>query len=212
MKKTIHRLLFAAIVPALIILSSCSSTQLVGEWKSADYSGPGFKKFVILAMFKEASLRQTYENEFVRIFKRDGNVDAVSSLSMLDPDKEYKQDEMEKIFNDNQIDAIIIINLKDKETGTTYVPGSYNYTPAPYFGFYYTAYFNFYSGFYSPGYTVQTTTYIIDINLYGNSDDKHLWQGETKSIDPASVNTMADEIASITLQKLFSDAYILKSK
>lgn len=208
--KTISKTL--VVVLAAILFSSCFSTSLVGDWKAPDYSGTGFKKFVVMAMFNDLGMRKIYEEQFVNIFSRDGGVSAISSLSVLQPDKQYAQNELEDIFNKNNVDAIIILNLKDKSTTNNYVPGQVNYVPAGYYNYYFNCYSTFYTTVYTPGYTYQSTTYTVDINLYANSDDKLLWQGETKSIDPASANEMADEIASITLRSMFSNGFVNKTK
>lgn len=54
---------------------SCASTQLTDNWKDSAYTGPAYKKIMVVALMKRDDLRKPVEDEFRGQLKAKG-VDA----------------------------------------------------------------------------------------------------------------------------------------
>lgn len=178
MKKIILPLIFAA---AIIIPGSCSSTQITGVWKDENYKSGFFKKIVVVALFDNLTTRQTLEYSITSALKESGN-DAVSSLKFMAPNVQYKYADMEKLFDQNGIDGILIINLKSIDKKQTYVQGSVYYAPEAYY-YVYNSYYTMYTARQEPGYIDEKDIVTIQTNLYQNSNDKLIWSAESKTIE-----------------------------
>ena len=59
-------------------LAACASTELVNQWSNPAYTSPSFKKVMVIGVTKQASIRRTFEDEFVAQLKAAG-VNAIPS-------------------------------------------------------------------------------------------------------------------------------------
>jgi hypothetical protein len=82
-------LLFAA---ALMILSCASPMHLTDNWRNSTYTGPAYKKIMVVAMTKRDYLRQPIENEFAKQLKSQGVEAATCHDSFPDPDKATREE------------------------------------------------------------------------------------------------------------------------
>jgi hypothetical protein len=100
-------LLFAA---ALLTLSCASPMRLTDDWKSSAYTGPAYKKVMVVAMTKRIEMRQSFEDEFVRQLKSRGVEAAACHECIPDPDK-VTREELIKVSQGMGIEAYLIVRV-----------------------------------------------------------------------------------------------------
>lgn len=100
-------LLFAA---ALLTLSCASPMRQTDDWKSSTYTGPAYKKIMVVAMTKRIEMRQSVEDEFVRQLRSRGVEAAACHECIPDPDK-VTREELIKVSQGMGIEAYLIVRV-----------------------------------------------------------------------------------------------------
>jgi hypothetical protein len=187
-------LILIVVSAGLFLITGCSSTKLTAVWKEPTYTNnQPLKKIFVLGIFDRLSSRQVFENEIAELLKQSGT-DAIVSLSVMPPNKEYKYNELQSKLESLNVDGILIVRLKELDKALQYMPGYFGFYGAP-FG-YYRHYYGGYWGFgMSPGYVSEYNIYQIESNLYISKDDKLVYSAESRSVDPFSCEGMADDIS-----------------
>ncbi|HBY57394.1 MAG TPA: hypothetical protein DEG96_05980 [Candidatus Atribacteria bacterium] len=147
MKRKYFVLILILIITLWLI--GCAKTKL-DTVKNPELSHIKFEKILIVAPFTDIGLRRQTENVFVSKFAS-ADMTAVSSLELIPPIKEYTDQELLNILDQNRIDGILTVALKDFWTTKSYVPrSSSTHGSASLYGnsLYYRSYTQEYGGYY----------------------------------------------------------------
>ena len=198
---------------AALALSSCSSnTSIVNSWRDPKITvaQEHFKKVLVVALVKDEASRRTAENRIAAsnpIFK-------TSYQYLNETTKELTQDQKLKILHDENFDGVITMRLVSTEKETNYVPGTYT-------GMYYGGFDGLYSGmygygfgnwygmyspaFYDPGYYQETTSYMVETNVFSLKENKLIWTGTTKSDYVTDLGSTVDAIMQAVVKEMRKD-------
>ena len=201
------------ILPAYIILITvlvaCNSTRITTCWREPNkqVSLNKLDKVLVVALFKTETARHKSEDQMVAFLKGKG----VASYDYLDAgyDKKNEQALRDKITKDG-FDGAITMRLVDVEKEKNYFSGNTSFPP-PYnrsFGGYYYWNMPFYS---SPEYFATTKTYTVETNVFSIKEDKIIWSGITKTIDPDGVNIMMKEIVLVIYKRMLKEGFISRN-
>lgn len=185
---------FTAICFAVLLLgNSCTpSTKIISSWKEPDKAVITGKlnKVLVVALFKSETSRHIAEDKMAAYLKNKG----VVSYNYLDAAISVKNENAirDKIKMDG-FDGAVTMRLVDVDKEQKYTPGNIPSYPSYYrnfSGYYYRnwSYFN------TPGYYTTTKTYTVETNVFSIKEDKIIWSGITKSVDPEGVDRMTTEI------------------
>ena len=100
-------LLFAA---TLLTLSCASPMRLTDNWRNSTYTGPAYKKIMVVAMTKQDDMRQSIEDEFAKQLRSRGVEAAVCHECIPDPDK-VTREELAKVSQGMGIEAYLIVRV-----------------------------------------------------------------------------------------------------
>lgn len=204
MKKTIP----AALLLAVIITISCTSTRITSSWREPDKTVAVDKlsKVLVVALFKDETSRHKAEDQMAGYLNGKG----VVSYSYLDSkfDKKNEDALREKIRKDG-FDGVVTMRLVDVDKEKLYMPGNTSLYPAYYRNFsgYYYRSWSYYS---TPGYYATSKTYTIETNVYSVKEDKIIWSGLTETTDPDGVKKMTEEVAEVVYKKMLKEGFITK--
>ncbi len=100
------------LVVAAFLALSCASTpmQLTDNWRNSTYTGPAYKKIMVVAMTKRDDLRRSIEDEFARQFKARGVESATCHECIPDPDR-VTREELAKVSQGMGIEAYLIVRF-----------------------------------------------------------------------------------------------------
>jgi hypothetical protein len=126
------RIFALALAVALGLTACAASTKIVNQWVSPDYTSPRFRKIMVIGVSKQASIRRTFEDEFVTQLKAAG-VEAVPSYLYIPEDGQVEESRLQAAVKQAGANAVIITRLVRIEKKTEVSPGFYQ--PGP-FGFY----------------------------------------------------------------------------
>lgn len=198
---------------AVLALSGCgSNTTIVNSWRDPNITvaQEHFKKVLVVALVKDEASRRTAENRIAAsnpIFK-------TSYQYLNETTKQLTQEQKLKILQDENFDGVVTMRLVSKEKETNYVPGSYT-------GMYYGGFDGLYAGmygygfgnwygmyspyFYDPGYYQETTSYMVETNVFSLKENKLIWTGTTKSEYVNDLGSTVDAIMEAVIKEMRKD-------
>ncbi len=186
----------------ILILASCATTKLTTVWKDENFHGT-IGKVVVVGAFREPSIRNFFEDEFVRQLKSRG-VDAVASYTIVPIGELKRKGFLMTEIRRSGADAALVTRLVDKKTVGSYVPGEVYVVPN-----YYRRWGPYFDYIYQPGYMVREEYAYAETNVYDTKDEKLIWAARSRTLMSGSrrdliksfVRTMTDEMASDKLIK-----------
>jgi hypothetical protein len=129
------------ILPLMLMGASAAygkSTKLVASWKNPEYSGPIFRRILVLGMSAKPGVRADFEDALSKLVVRDGIEAIPGNTILLRPegtqlDLSYLKTQVKEF----KIDAVIVSRLVKVDKNITYVPGQPYVMPYPYYGSFY---------------------------------------------------------------------------
>jgi len=203
---------------SLVFLVSCSSgTAIVSSWRDPDVSNSNteFKKILVVALVKDEATRRITENRIAAIGPKFHSSYAILNGTSLDLTKDQKL----KILQDENYDAVVTMRLVDTVKETNYVPGTntsmyYGGMGGMYGGMYGYGFNNWYGAYspmyYDPGYYQDTTSYLVETNIFSLKANKLVWTGTTKSSNGSDVGLLVDSIIATVMEQMKKDGSIPK--
>jgi hypothetical protein len=174
--------ILALIIAVVLCVAACAaSTKIVNQWTSPDYISPRFKKIMVIGVSKQASIRRTFEDEFVTKLKAAG-VEAAPSYLYIPEDGQVDESRLQAAVKQAGADAVIITRLVRVEKKREVSPGFYQ--PAP-FGFY-GGYSAAWLGYYEPPRVYQYDVYISETSLYDMN--QLVWAGTAETTDSGDIS------------------------
>ena len=183
---------------AALMFAGCAATELVNQWSNPAYTSPSFKRVMVIAVTRQASIRRNFEDEFVTQLKAAG-VDAVPSYQYIQDEGQVEEPLLNKAVLAAGADAAIITRLVRREQKTDITPGFYQ--PAPTFGFY-GWYSSGWVGYYEPPRVYQYEVYTSETSLYDVRKNQVVWTGTAQTTAPGDINKEIRDYAEIMIQAL----------
>lgn len=208
--------IFMFLGAAIIVLSSCSSTNVSASWKNPAYIGKNFNKILIWGLSDNVSARATVEDEMA-YFLNLKKITSVSGSDIAPPNRKalpHTMEDSKKILDRNGFDGVLTMGLISKKEKTRYVQGSGVYTPMAYghYGSFYSYYPYMYGNAYQQGH-YETSEYIyIETNLWDVETGKLVWSAQTKTVDPSSIESFANSYARDIVSELIKREIIIPNK
>jgi len=201
------------ILLAAIILSGCgSNTSIVSSWRDPKITvaQEHFKKVLVVVLVKDEASRRTAENRIAasnEIFK-------TSYQYLNESTSQFTKEQKLKILQDENFDGVITMRLVSTEKETNYVPGTYTgmyyggfdgmYTNV--YGYGFGNWYGMYSpSFYDPGYYQETTSYMVETNIFSLKENKLIWTGTTKSEYVTDLGQTVDAIMQAVVAEMRKD-------
>jgi hypothetical protein len=201
------------ILLAAIIVSSCgSNTSIVNSWRDPKITiaQEHFKKVLVVVLVKDEASRRVAENRVAAsnpIFK-------TSYQYLNETITQLTKEQKLKILQDENFDGVITMRLVSIDKETNYVPGTYT-------GMYYGGFDGMYTGvygygfgnwygmyspsFYDPGYYQETTSYMVETNIFSLKENKLIWTGTTKSDYVTDLGQTVDAIMQAVVAEMRKD-------
>lgn len=177
--------IFAIIMVLVLFLGACSTITVTGQWKDQKYKAGPLNKYIVIGLFKKMSARETIENTLADALKKSG-VDAVSSLTVLTPDREINRNDkdLDNFFHLLGIDGVLIVKMTGMQKSEKYVGATTYYSAipgVPFSGPYMSYYYNYYHSVAIPGYFEDYFSILLECSLFINTTNKLIWKAEARS-------------------------------
>ena len=183
---------------ATLGMGSCTSTQVVQQWSNARYSSASFKKLMVIGVTKQASIRRSFEDEFVAQLKAAG-VNATPSYLYIPQDGPVGEAVFTRALKEAGADAVIITRLVRVQQKTEIAPGYYAPDPGMAVHPLYTTAWNDY---YEPPIVYRSVLYTCETVLYDTSKNQVVWKGTAQTDSQGNVQQEIKDYAEAVIAAL----------
>lgn len=206
------------ILLVILVFCSCgSNTSIVSSWRDPKITvaQEEFKKVLVVALVKDEASRRITENRIAA----SNTIFRTSYQYLNETTSNLTKEQKLKILQDENFDGVITMRLVSTEKETNYVPGTYT-------GMYYGGFDGMYTGmygygfgnwygmysptFYDPGYYQETTSYMVETNIFSLKDNKLIWTGTTKSDYVTDIGQTVDAIMQAVVAEMRKDGSLPK--
>jgi hypothetical protein len=193
----------AALGCLVIVTYGCApSSSLISKWHDPSFQGPPIGKMLVIAVRKDATKRNVWEDAFTGELMKRGI--AATSSHILFPDDPPDTNQVIATIQTNGFDGVLAILMLPTEMNTHYVKGYVSMEPEGiHQGPNWQRYWNTYVVIHHPGYidTQKVAFRAIDVSTTGNNG-RMIWNATSKTADPDSVQDLQKGIAGLVVSEL----------
>ena len=106
-----NKIKLAALLIFALIVTNCTHTRVV-SFTDPDAGSKLYNRIAVVANVNDLSDRLAIETKMVETLL-DNGVNAVSSLSLLPPTREFTIEQEDEIFKNNKVEALAVIQIAD---------------------------------------------------------------------------------------------------
>jgi hypothetical protein len=211
-KGFLMKTLLRAVVPALavLVLSSCTTTNLVQTWRDPNYRAQPVNRIFVIGVMPNDMYRVQFENGLAQALISKGFQAATSSSAF--PPGQLDKEKVQQYVLDNKVDLVIVQRLT-KKTTEEYVPPSVAYVPAgPAYGGYYGYYGYGYGAVYQPGYMTEQTNVLAETNVYSTHSRPEVlvWSGQSNTFNVQDAQSAAQSLSAQLVADLIKAQILVK--
>jgi hypothetical protein len=193
-------LILACLVLALVSLAGCASTRVVNQWEMSD-PGPAFRKLMVVGVSDNASVRRTFEDEFVKALSARG-VAAVQSYTLIPESGQVPEERLDAAVRAAAADGVITSRVVRVNQQVDVIPSAPPAFWGPPWGFY-----GWYGGAWGPAYAfppqvVTRDVVYAEVRLYRAAGDTLVWAATTQTFAPGEVRRESAAFADLILRQL----------
>ncbi len=200
------------------LLTGCSYTQLVHNWKNPEIVLFHADKVLVVGMTQNDETREQFETKLQKEFTKRG-VDAMRSIDLFDVKftASEKSDEeiarVEQQLLDKGFDAILFTKVVGSENERTFLKRMTELDT--YYGRFREDYLTHQDIYYDSDYYGQYTVYNAETSLYCICVDKEkelIWRGAIAVTDPVKINKAVDDYIKLVVVALEEQDLIFRKK
>jgi hypothetical protein len=183
---------------AATIVWGCASTRLVNTWRDTKYSGPRLTSVMVINVTRQAGIRRTFEDQFVRTLEVKG-VRAVASYTLIPEGGEVPKERLVEAVKEAGVQGVLVTRLVNVEVQTQVYAGPY--AGPPYYGFY--GYYSWaWVGLYDAPLVYAYNVVTAETNLFDAANDTLIWSGTTETFPTGNVKKGITAFAAVIINAL----------
>jgi hypothetical protein len=183
---------------AVFMIAGCASTRITSQWTNPEMRSPSFKRIMVIGVSEQASIRRSFEDEFVQRLRSAGQ-DAVPSYRFIPQPGKVSEAILKRAVDQAGADGAIITRLLRVEQRVQISPG-YR-APVHPFGFY-GWYSHAWTGYYEPPHVYPHDVYISETTLHDVRRNEVIWSGTVRTPDPDDVQEAIEEYVQTVMREL----------
>lgn len=200
-----------------LLLAGCATTTFTSIWKAPDAKPLQFQagdKVVAMVIAKSTSLRRSGEANLADELDKRG-LQGVPAYTLLSDDEIKDEAKAKAAIEASGAVAAIVLRPQGQEQKVSSTPATYYgsaYYGSPYYGGFWGGgyYGHGWGGVYDPG-TIRTDTYVsIETVIYDLRQNKLVWAGQTKTMNPSDVESFVGELADAVSRELRASGLVAK--
>ena len=200
-----------------LLLAGCATTTFTSIWKAPDAKPLHFQagdKVVAMVLAKSTSLRRSGEANLADELDKRG-LKGVPAYTLLSDDEIKDEAKAKAAIEASGAVSVIVLRPQGQEQKVSSTPPTYygpSYYGSPYYnGFWGGGYYGHgWSGAYDPG-TIRTDTYVsIETVIYDLRQNKLVWAGQTKTMNPSDVESFVGELADAVSRELRASGMVAR--
>ncbi|MBC8757043.1 hypothetical protein H2O64_20390 [Kordia sp. YSTF-M3] len=200
--------LFFLLVLLVITVISCTTTQLIDNWKNPDIDRYEPQKVLIVGLTSNIEARQKFEKQLKDELELRGS-EAVGSLTLFDPSfrtEKMTEEELKALEDkliDDGFDTILFTKIIGVEDKVAYKENYHNYDET--YRKFTDEYLRYQDIYYNPEYYDQYTIYHSETSMYcicPTKDRELIWKGYIDIVDPTSIDESVDDYVKLAIAVL----------
>jgi len=190
--------LTGVLLSAALLTLSCASMRLTDTWKDSAYTGPAYKKIMVVALTKRPDLRQPVEDEFRRQLRSRG-VDAAACYECIPDVDKISREELAKVGAGMGIEAFLIVQVLRADTRIE----SYRSSGAPASSSVgRDSMMDMQWGAPDPPLTKRSEVATLESRLFDGKSAKLVWRSTAEAVDPAGDGRGIARFVTVVLKTL----------
>ena len=194
-------------VACLMVVISCSPTNINAVWKDPQYQGGKIKNVLVIGGSTNQIIRRILEDEFAAKLKSRGT-SAIQSYNIFPTQATLDQDAIESKSRELGVDAMLVVRILDTKVKRDLTPQPYN---VYYRGNYFYDWPNRYSRFYTQGsraryyddrYYSEYEVVNVETNLYDVQTGKLIWSGMSDTVIGGSSELEITSLVEVIIKSL----------
>jgi hypothetical protein len=198
-------LLFAA---SMLTLSCATPMSMTDSWKSSTYTGPAYKKIMVVAMTKRDDMRMLLEDEFAKQLRARGVEAAACHECIPDPDK-VTREELMKVSQGMGIEAYLIVRILRVGTEVQSYQADTPSTMATTTGRDSMMNMQWFGPEPSMGKRSEVAT--LESRLYDGKTANLVWRSTVDAVNPSGSDGQVSRFVSLVLKALYEEKLIPSS-
>ncbi len=197
-----HLLRSPAITVAVLCLSACATTTFDSTWKAPDAQqiSPVGKTVAAVFVSKDEGQRRAGEDALAADLTARG-VHGIAAYTLLPNEQRGNAEAARERLKAAGANGAVVMRVVGKDQKITYTPGYASTFPAYYNGF--GPYWSYgWQTVYEPGYLQSDTVVSVETLVYSLAKDKLLWASESRTTNPANLNTLVNEVADAVAKEM----------
>ncbi|HEX4884059.1 MAG TPA: hypothetical protein VFX05_07965 [Casimicrobiaceae bacterium] len=190
---TARRLFLAA---AALALAGCASTTIRDSWVDPAYSGPGFRRILVLGVSSDVTNRRVFEDIMAQRIAATG-VEAIPAYVHLPESGKVPETTLDAAVKASGADALVMSRVRqiDRRTDvyTSMAPGP-AFAPWGWYGWY--------SGWYPVTEVRQYDIAVVETTVFDAASKRVVWTGMTETYAPRSIREDAPGFADVIVRAL----------
>ena len=211
MKAYTKFILAAVLFCLMFLIESCSSSSLVDIWNDPSYHESPLKKILIISIRKNPVQRRIWEDAFVAEFSKQG-VTAISSYTLFPaavPDTNQVVETVQK----NGFDGILVSSHLTAGTETHFVESYVTSEAKSRYNPFNNTYSVYYHDIEHPAYTDSLIVKRRAIDFWVTKNGgRMIWGATSDTPELNSVEDVQNDVATLVIAELLSDAIIKSEK
>ncbi|MFX0557921.1 hypothetical protein ACOCEA_14065 [Maribacter sp. CXY002] len=202
----------------VLIMTGCSSTSLVENWKNPEIVLFDANKVLLVGMAQSKEARDNFESQLQKEFDKRG-VEAMRSLDVFDVNftdvrrTEKELDAMEQSLLDKDFDAILLTKIVGSENRESFLTTTSKWDN--YRGDFYNDYLSHQDIYYVDDYYETFTVYHAQTTLYcicEGKDRSMIWRGSIDITDPKDIDKTVKDYIKLVVKAMEEQDLIFRKE
>jgi len=187
------------------LLTSCTSTSLVNQWRAGDYRGGPFQRILVIGISDQEGLRRTFEDVFT-IQLRQRGVAATPGYRLLSSTAKADERELLRKVHGAGFQGVLVTRVVAVDTRIYQSPGFL----WPNLGFY--GHYRYFGAYYAVPRIEQYRVATLETNLWDTATRSLVWSGTNRIMQPRATRTEAMNLSATIIDALERNGLIMGPK
>lgn len=195
---------------AALLSFACATTTFQSTWKAPDARPLRLNGQKVAGVFvsRNPSVRRRAEDAMAREISARG-ARGVPSYTVLPEDRVRDIDFAKSTFEREGFSGVVVMRVTGTETQYSYEPG---YWAGPHYARFWGGYWGWGWGtVWEPGYLTADKIVSVETLVYSLTQDKLVWAGRSKTIDPQRIDDFIGELAQAVTAQMEKDGVFARS-
>ena len=216
-KTRLGKLCIYVLTLSALLACNKAETTISQSYRNSGFEQTVFSNILVIGVSSTEEGRAAFESAFVSSIANEGGA-AQASGGVLPKDTQLEEEELRAAVQAGKFDGVLVTRVLSVDKEQEYTPASTYQNPRTRYygggggGLYGYGYYGFYGTTYAtvhePGYFETSTTLKLETNLYSVATDGLVWTGQSKTVDPSSLEDARESMTTAVAKKLKEERLI----